>query len=389
MSSIVNQIEEMYGELVDIREHLHMHPELSFEEFQTSQFIQNKLKAFGIHDFKVVCQTGIVGHIGPKEEVIAVRADIDALPILEANQVSYKSKNEGVMHACGHDVHTTCLLGVLKLLKQKEKDLKKGVRFIFQPGEEKLPGGASLLIKEGVLKNPVPELIIGQHVYPELAAGKVGYRPGTYMASCDEIYIDFIGKGGHGALPQNNVDPIMMSAQFLTGVQQVVSRKADPKIPTVLSFGHIEGLGATNVIPDKVSLQGTFRTFNEQWREQAHQHITEFANATAQMMGGKAIVDIRKGYPFLNNDEVGTEKCKTISENVLGKKNVVDLDLRMTAEDFSYYSQEIPSVFYRLGTGNAEMGIIASVHSPKFDIDPNALKTGVLNMYSLVMEWAS
>ena len=367
------QIEE---ELIEVRRHLHKNPELSFKEFKTADFLENKLKEYGITDYKRVCKTGIVGFIGEGKDLIVLRGDLDALPIVEANNCEYKSQNEGVMHACGHDVHTTCLLGALKLLKSKENELPNKVMFIFQPGEEKLPGGASLLIKEGIFDGLQPKVVVGQHVYPEMEVGKVGYREGIYMASCDELFINVHGKGGHGAMPHKNIDPIVIGSQIVVALQQLVSRVNDPKIPTVVSIGEFIAKGATNICPEKATMQGTIRTFNEKWRAELHEKIIKLCEGIGESFGAKVEVIIDKGYPYLENHPESTRQWSDIAKKVMGEENVEELDIRMTAEDFSYYSQVQPSVFYRLGVGNVEKGITSSVHSPTFDIDERALRIG-------------
>ena len=347
-------------EVIAIRRHLHQNPELSFEEFNTSKYVCSKLEEFGIEYTSGIVKTGIVALIkgnNPESKIIALRADLDALPINEENDVEYKSINKGVMHACGHDVHTSSLLGVAKILNEIKDQFNGTVKLIFQPGEERLPGGASLMIKEGVLKNPIPNSILAQHVYPQLESGKVGFKSGMYMASCDEIYVTIKGEGGHAALPHQNIDPILIASHIITALQQLVSRVMPPTIPTVLSFGRIIGDGSTNVIPDKVELEGTFRAMNEDWRAEAHVKMKKMAESIAESMGGECEFKIAKGYPFLVNDETTTNKAKQSAIEFLGEENVVDLDLRMTAEDFSYYSQIIPACFYRLGVKNEEENI--------------------------------
>lgn len=376
------------AETVEIRRHLHRYPELSFEEFNTSLFIRKYLDDIGV-PYQVVANTGVVamleGSSACSEQVIALRADMDALPIQEVPGRSYGSKNSGVMHACGHDVHTASLLGTVRILKTLQTEFAGTVKFIFQPGEEKLPGGASLMIKEGVLLDPAPRAILGQHVMPFIETGKVGFRSGKYMASSDELYMTIKGKGGHGALPHQNVDPIAISAQIITALQQVVSRFADPRIPTVLSWGKIVGSGATNIIPDEVRLEGTFRTFDEGWRTQAHRKIEKMAIGIAESMGALCDLRIVRGYPYLINQPELTEKTRSFAEDYLGENNVVDLDLWPAAEDFAYYSHEVDACFYRLGTGNEAKGIVSAVHTPTFDIDEDALKIGIGLMAYLTM----
>jgi len=362
------------------RQHLHAHPELSFEEEKTAQFIAAQLKIMGIPFKAGIAGTGIVALIegnDPSSSMIALRADIDALPIQELNEVTYKSTIDGRMHACGHDVHTSSLLGAAKILNDLKSEIKGSIRLIFQPGEEKLPGGASLLIQEGVLKNPVPEKILGQHVFPELPAGKVGFKSGIYMASADEIYITIKGKGGHAAMPHKNIDPILTAARVICGLQELVSRRSNPAMPTVLSFGAINGGFATNVTPEEVQLLGTFRTFDENWRFEAHEFIKNFVEATCAAVGASALVDIHVGYPCLYNHEATTELKKAQAIEFLGEENVIDLDIRMTAEDFAYYTHEVPGCFYRLGTAAADGSKSAPVHNPHFDIDEQALETSI------------
>jgi amidohydrolase len=301
---------------------------------------------------------------------------MDALPIEEKNKCSYKSKHEGIMHACGHDVHTASLLGCAIILNEIKEDFEGTIKLIFQPGEEVLPGGAKLMIEEGVLENPSVSNIIGQHVYPDLEVGKVGFRKGMYMASTDEIYITVTGKGGHAALPHKVIDPVLITSHLIVALQQVVSRCNNPAVPTVLSFGDIQGHGATNVIPNEVKIKGTIRTFDEVWRKEAHVHIKQIAKGVVEGMRGEVEVEIRAGYPFLTNDDLTTEIARNAAVLYLGEENVVDLDLRMTAEDFAYYSQVAKGCFYRLGTSNDAKNISGSLHHPQLLLDDQALKIG-------------
>ncbi|MEO1435348.1 MAG: amidohydrolase, partial [Bacteroidota bacterium] len=369
---------QYYTDVVEIRHHLHQNPELSFQEVQTGKYIARKLEEYGIPHEHGIADNGVVGLIegkNPGKKIIALRADIDALPILEANDVSYKSKNKGVMHACGHDVHTASLLGASRILNELKHELEGTIKLIFQPAEERFPGGASIMIKEGVLENPAPSGIIGQHVHPPLEAGTIGIKPGVYMASADELYLTIKGQGGHGALPQDCIDPVVIMAHVVTALQQIVSRKADPTMPSVLTFGKVIANGATNVIPNEVYLEGTFRTFDEHWRKEAHRLMQNMVNGICESMGGSADFEIRVGYPSLLNNEALTKKVKAQAIEFLGKANVIDLPIRMTAEDFSYYTHVIPGVFYRLGTGNKAKGIISPVHTNTFDIDETSLET--------------
>lgn len=370
---------EYYDYTVRTRRYLHTHPELSFEEYNTAAFVERELSKLNIPTYRMA-NTGVVGMITGDlsgNRVIALRADMDALPIQEVEGREYGSQTPGVMHACGHDAHTASLLGVAHILTKLKKKFSGTVKFVFQPAEERIPGGASLMIEDGVLENPKPEGITGQHVMPLLEAGQVGFRSGKYMASSDELYMTVRGKGGHGAQPHQNIDPIVVTAQIITAMQQVVSRMADPRIPTVLSWGKIIGEGATNVIPNKVYLEGTFRTFDEKWRGEAHSRIEDIAKGIAESMGAICELEIRKGYPVLNNDAELTEHNIQYAKEYLGAENVVDLDLWTAAEDFAYYSQVTKACFYRLGTGNKEKGITAAVHTPSFDIDEQSLLIGI------------
>ncbi|MEN2280746.1 M20 family metallopeptidase [Algoriphagus sp. SE2] len=366
-------------EVIANRRHLHANPELSYVEFKTSAFVEEKLKSLGITKIDKKAKTGwsaLIEGKNPKSKVVALRADMDALPIFEANEVSYKSTNDGVMHACGHDAHTASLLGAAKILNELKDDFEGTIKLIFQPGEEVVPGGASLMIKDKVLENPRPAGIIGQHVMPYIDAGKVGFRKGIYMASADELYITVKGKGGHGAMPETLIDPVLIASHMIVALQQVVSRAASPKIPSVLSFGRVEALGATNVIPNEVKIQGTFRTLDEEWRAKAHEKMLQIAHGIVEGMGGELDFEIRKGYPFLKNDPELTGRSQQAAIEYLGAENVLDLDIWMAAEDFAYYSQEINGCFYRLGTRNEAKGITSGVHTPTFDIEEDALEIG-------------
>ena len=380
LAKIKDLAKQYAPETIQIRRHIHAHPELSYQEFETGNFVASELRKIGLNPKESVAGTGLTALIegrNPGSKVIALRADMDALPIQETNEVPYKSQNEGVMHACGHDVHTSSLLGVARILYQVRDQFEGTVKLIFQPGEEVNPGGASLMIKEGVLKNPEPQHIFGQHVMPFIKTGKVGFREGMYMASADEIYMYIKGKGGHAALPDKVIDPVLISAHIIIALQQIISRNADPKLPTVLSFGKVEAKGATNIIPDQVKIAGTFRALNEDWRAEAHMKMKKMAESMAEGMGGACEFEISKGYPFLTNDLETTRNARIAAEGYLGKENVLDLDLWMGAEDFAYYSHEVPACFYRLGTGNEEKETTNGVHTPNFNIDEDALEIGI------------
>lgn len=369
---------EYANEMISFRRHLHAHPELSYQEENTATFISEKLISFGLTSTRMAT-TGVVALIegkNPAKKTIALRADIDALPITEQNKVDYRSTQPGVMHACGHDVHTSSLLGTAKILSQLRNEFEGTIKLIFQPGEEKNPGGASIMIREGVLENPAPQSIIGQHVFPLLPVGKIGFRQGKYMASSDEIYLKVIGKGGHGATPELTIDPVVIASHIIIALQQVISRNASPKQPTVLTFGKITANGATNIIPDEVNIAGTFRALDEKWRSEGLKRIQKMAESIAEGMGGKCEVDIHHGYPYLENNPALTQRMKQAAVEYVGAENVVDIDLTLGSEDFAYYSQIIPASFYRLGTRNESKGITSYVHTPTFDIDEDALVIG-------------
>ncbi len=376
IKSIANSIKE---EIISIRHTIHKHPELSFQEENTATLVENYLSGLGLNPTRIG-KTGVYAMIngnGKSNKTVALRADLDALPIQEINQVDYASTVPGVMHACGHDVHASSLLGAAKILVEIKDQLDGNIKLIFQPGEEKLPGGASILIKEGVLENPKVDAIIGQHVMPFINTGKVGFRKGLYMASTDEIYITVHGKGGHGAMPHLCIDPVAVSAQIIVALQQIVSRKAKPILPTVLSFGKINSDGgATNVIPNSVSFDGTLRTLDENWRAECKLLIEKIAVNTAEMYGAKVDVRIENGYPFLKNDESLTSDIIGYAKHYMGDDQVEDLDIWMAAEDFAFYSQTVPACFYRLGTRNESKGIVSAVHTNTFDVDEDAIETG-------------
>lgn len=364
---------------IDVRRHLHAHPELSYQEYRTSAYIQQQLGKFGI-PFRVMGTTGVVGLIegrNPAKRILALRADIDALPIEEQNDVPYRSTQKGVMHACGHDVHTTCLLGAARILNELKGEWEGTVKLIFQPGEERNPGGASILIREGVLEDPVPEGIFGLHVHPSLEVGKFSFRAGKVMASADELFFTIKSKGGHAASPHLTADTVLVAAQIIVALQQVVSRNSDPFSPSVLSICSVQGGNTTNVIPSEVKLMGTFRALDEAWRFKAHELIKRIALSTAAAMGATVEVKIDVGYPSVLNHEQLTAAARELAGELMGEENIETTELRMGAEDFGYYSQVIPGCFYRLGVGNAEAGITASVHTPVFDVDERALQYGM------------
>jgi len=367
------------GEFIDIRHHLHAHPELSYEEYQTAAFVQQKLSEWGIsHETKA--KTGVVGLIkgkNPGKKVTALRADMDALPIMEENNVDYKSKNPGVMHACGHDVHTTCLLGAARILNELKDEWEGTVKLIFQPGEEKNPGGASLMIADGVLEDPKPDKIFALHVHPGLETGRLSFRNGMVMASADEIYITIKSKGGHAAAPQFTADTILIASHLVVSLQQIISRNNSPVNPSVLSITSFQGGHTTNVIPSEVKLMGTFRAMNEEWRFKAHELIKKQTVELVRALGAEASIHIDVGYPFVLNDEALGAAAWKKAEEYMGAANVEETELRMGAEDFAYYSHKIPACFFRLGAGNKAKGITSGVHTPTFNIDENAIEIGM------------
>ena len=369
----------LQDKLRELRHQIHSNPELSFEEFETSALIKKELDRMGI-PWQAMAGTGVCALIegrNPSSKVVGLRADMDALPIQEVEGRPYGSRNPGKMHACGHDVHTTCLLGTAELLNNLRDQFNGTVKLVFQPGEERIPGGASLMIKDGVLDNPKVDVMIGQHVMPQMPVGLYGFREGLYMASADEIYLTLHGKGGHGAAPHLCIDPVAAAAQILVSLQQVVSRGANPIIPSVLSFGKVIANGATNVIPETVYIEGTFRTLDEAWRAEAHEKITRITEGVAASFGVRAELEIRKGYPFLRNDPALTVRCRSAAAAFAGETKIEELSIWMAAEDFAYYSHNVPSCFYRLGVRNEARGIVHGVHHPGFDIDEDALPLGV------------
>ena len=376
----IQQLANKYAsEFIDIRHHLHANPELSYKEFETAAFVQQKLKDWGI-PFEVKATTGVVGLIqgkNPSSRVTALRADMDALPITEENDVDYRSKNMGVMHACGHDVHTTCLLGAAKILNELKNKWEGTVKLIFQPGEEKNPGGASLMIAEGVLENPEPEKIFALHVHPGLETGKLSFRNGMVMASADEIYISIKSKGGHAAAPQFTADTILIASHLIISLQQVISRNNSPVNPSVLSITSFQGGHTTNVIPSEVKLMGTFRAMNEEWRFKAHELIKKQTIEIVKAMGAEATIHIDVGYPFVLNDEKLGNAARKKAEEYMGAANVEETELRMGAEDFAYYSHRVPACFFRLGAGSKAKGITSGVHTPTFNIDEGAIEIGM------------
>jgi len=391
ITDIVQRSEYLYAKVQNYRRIIHQYPELSYCEVNTMNFVSTTLSKIGVEHSIEVGKTGVVALIQGKhhavdQQCVALRADMDALPIKEENEVDYKSKNDGVMHACGHDAHTAILLGVAEILNDLKDELPQPVKLIFQPGEEKNPGGATFMIKDGVLENPKVKAIYALHVFPDIECGKVGFKSGDYMASCDEIYITIHGIGGHGATPHQCIDPIVIGSQLVLNLQTIVSRKCDPKIPCVLTFGHFEAIGATNIIPSQAKLKGTFRTMDEKWRKEALKYIQKTAKSIVEGNGARLEMEISQGYPVLKNNVHLTEILQKKAINLLGKDKVENLPIRMGSEDFSFYGQHVPACFFRLGTRNETLGYTFNVHHPRFNIDENALKTGMQMMCLAVFD---
>lgn len=380
LTAEIKKLANQYApELITIRRHLHANPELSYQEYKTCKYVQEQLTALGIA-FEVKATTGILAIIKGKNaesRTIALRGDMDALPILEENNIPYKSLNDGVMHACGHDVHTTILLGAAKILNELKGEWEGTVKLLFQPGEERNPGGASFMIKDGVLENPKPQGIVALHVHPGLEVGKLSFRKGRVMASADEIYITIRSKGGHAAAPHLTADTVLIASQLIVSLQQIISRNNSPISPSVLSICSIQGGNTTNVIPSEVKLMGTFRAMDETWRYKAHELIRKQAVGLVESMGAEIDLHIDIGYPTVDNDPVLTDAAWQLADEYMGKENVSETELRMGAEDFGFYTQVVPGCFFRLGVRNEAKGIIHQVHTPKFDIDETAIEIGV------------
>src|SRR6476620_2013604 len=375
----IKQLAQAYApDYINVRHHLHANPELSYQEFETSKYIQEHLKRYNI-PFEVKATTGVIGIIegrNPQSRIVALRADMDALPITEENDVPYKSTKPGIMHACGHDVHTTCLLGAARILSETRNDWEGTVKLIFQPGEEKNPGGASLLINEGVLENPKPQCIFGLHVNPQLETGLLSFRGGKIMASADELYITIKSKGGHAAAPHLTADTILIASHLIVSLQQVISRNNNPLSPSVLSITSIQGGHTTNVIPTEVKLMGTFRAMDEEWRFKAHELIRRQTKGLVEAMGAEVDIHIDVGYPTVDNDPLLTEEAWQLAVEYMGTQNIEETEIRMGAEDFGYYTQQVPGCFFRLGVRNEAQGIVHNVHTPYFNIDESAIPIG-------------
>ena len=380
--------DKIYDKVLGYREHLHRNPELSYKEYNTSKFVSSVLSEIGIDNFSIG-DTGIAAlisgdHHSENMTCIALRADLDALPIQEANEVPYKSKVDGVMHACGHDVHTSILLGTAEFIYENRNQLKQPVKLIFQPGEEQNPGGATYVIRDGGLEKPKVDKMVALHVFPDLDHGHFGFKGGLYMASCDELHIEVKGLGGHGALPDRTVNPLFMGAEFILKAKQFIDENTPKNVPSVINFGHFEAKGATNVVPEKAFIKGTFRTMDEEWRETAKSELLFIAENISRKYKGEIKLNISNGYPFLKNDVELTRAIRNVAIDNFGAEVVHELPKRMTSEDFAYYSQLVPVCFFRLGVRNEERGIVNGLHHPNFDIDPRSIKKGIQMLSSIV-----
>jgi len=385
---IKTAVHEMMDEFIGIRRYLHANPELSFEEENTAKYISNLLNDWGINHSTNIGGHGIVGVLqgkNPDKKLIALRADMDALPIVEANSIDYKSLNNGVMHACGHDVHMTCLLGTLKYLNDNKDKFEGSIKFIFQPAEETLPGGALKMIEAGVLENPSPELIIAQHVFPEMEAGKLGFKSGIYMASSDEVKLKIKGRGGHAAIPERYDYTVLAASKIMVKLYEAVEAGKPEDFPSVLAFGDFLAKGAYNVIPSEVNISGTFRTFNEDWRRKVHELINEISTQVAKEFNCLAEINIKKGYPVLVNNEVVTEASREFAKEIVGFENVEELEIRTTVEDFARFAELVPACFYRLGVANKKKGIVSNLHTNTFNVDESSIETGIATMIWLAI----
>jgi len=385
---VIAGAEALLPELVRLRRQIHMHPELSYSEYETAALVSTKLKELGIEHETGIAGTGIVGvirgEISPEKITVGLRADMDALPVTESPGAEYRSLYEGVMHACGHDAHTAMLLGTATLLQDMRSELQGSVLLVFQPGEEKAPGGARLMIESGIFDRYKPDMFMALHVLPDLPTGTVGYHPGPYMASCDEIYLTVKGKGGHAAQPSQYTDQVYIASQLVITLKDTVMKLSSIKTPVILGVGRITGMGATNVIPETVEIACTFRTFNEQLRVSAKKIIRDTSSMIAERYGVTIDVNILEGYPVLVNDQTLTEKASELSKMLLGTDRVIEMPERMSSEDFSFFSERYPATLFRIGitpAGNP----VKLLHTPAFDLDEKAMATGVANMTWLTL----
>ncbi len=384
-------VAERIPELIQHYRWFHQHPELSGEERETAQYIIAQLEKHGIAYRHSANGHGIIAEIhgtlsDKKKRTIALRADMDALPIEESEEHTCRSLNTGVMHACGHDFHITSLLGALMIIQQQRNTFSGTVKGIFQPSEERYEGGAKFMIEEGALENPKVDVIYGLHADPALETGTVGFKTAQYMASTDEIHLTIIGKGGHAAMPKDSINPIFIGADILSHLKKLAETAAQKeKNPVVLNFGKFVAGNSNNVVPEIAELSGTIRLFNEELRTKMKQEITKIVHETAHRYGGRCDLNIKDGYPVLENDPEATQNAQKIAIKLLGTENVKTLALRTTAEDFSYFLQKIPGCFFRVGTGNKDKNISANLHSPHFQIDERALEVSTAMLVALVL----
>lgn len=385
INNIKECVEVHFDETVRRRQELHQHPELSFQEYQTAAYIKAALDKLSI-PYISVADTGVVAWITGKksisDDVIILRADIDALPIQELNEVSYKSNHDGVMHACGHDFHTSNLLGVATVLQELEHLFSGKILFLFQPAEERIPGGAQEILRSGVLDKYEDRIkaVLGLHVSPQLDVGEVGICPGKFMASSDEFYVRIKGKGGHAAEPHTAIDPVYIGAQLVSSLQHIISRRANPAIPSVLTFGHFIGNGAVNVIPDEVYMEGTFRTMDEQWRKEALEQIEYLIRELPKSFGADVELTVKNGYPFLYNNPSLSREVRTYMTEILPEENVKEVGIWMAAEDFAYYSHRFPSLFFLVGIRNMQQAPQYGLHNAKFNLDEDSFRTSMQAM---------
>ena len=364
-------------EVIEWRRWMHRHPDLSQEEYGTMEFVAERLRKMGLEPKTGIGKTGIMAMLrgkDPDSYCVALRSDYDALPITECTGLPFASEKPGVMHACGHDMHTCSLLGAIKILTQLKDQFSGTLMFIFEPSEEKYPGGARMMMEDGLFDEVMPNEIYSFHCLPEMDCGKVGMRKGKYMASTDELYWTVKGLGGHGATPHLSVDPIVVASHIVIALQQIVSRNAVPMMPTVLTIGKIQEVGGrTNIIPDTVKMEGIIRTFDEKWRLEAHEKIRKISTGVAEAMGAECDLFIDYGYPYVFNDDACTQQVHDNACAYVGEENVEWLDLRMTAEDFAFFAQKIPACYFRIGIH--EPGTpFSNLHRPNLMVDERSLE---------------
>jgi amidohydrolase len=385
INNIKECVEVHFDETVRRRQELHQHPELSFQEYQTAAYIKAALDKLSI-PYISVADTGVVAWITGKksisDDVIILRADIDALPIQELNEVSYKSNHDGVMHACGHDFHTSNLLSVATVLQELAHLFSGKILLLFQPAEERIPGGAQEVLRSGIFDEYDDRIkaVLGLHVSPQLDVGEVGICPGKFMASSDEFYVRIKGKGGHAAEPHTAIDPVYIGAQLVSSLQHIISRRANPAIPSVLTFGHFIGNGAVNVIPDEVYMEGTFRTMDEQWRKEALEQIEYLIRELPKSFGADVELTVKNGYPFLYNNPSLSREVRTYMTEILPEENVKEVGIWMAAEDFAYYSHRFPSLFFLVGIRNMQQAPQYGLHNAKFNLDEDSFRTSMQAM---------